>query len=290
MSRAPTNWRRSIRWRAGSRSPRQALPRSAPRLSRSGRPPARARGAASREEGRGGGGDPVALGDLRDTGCPDHRSGDRGRVSPKPGLHGGGQAGDKRQRRRGCWARWIRRQQPIAGCWFQPGSECARRRAPCRPPARTPAGQRSDPALRRPPPTGSPVLRIQAVSSSASAAVALANAASVALIAYVNGVNDGDGAAQEQLLQEFRAATVRVNRLKSKLKALEGSGASSADVNKARADRDAAELVAGAASDAYKASQASRVSAGRLQVLSPAVAGPERSHQQAPASRLHRPA
>ena len=84
--------------------------------------------------------------------------------------------------------------------------------------------------------TGSPVLRIQAVSSSASAAVALANAASVALIAYVNGVNDGDRAAQEQLLQEFRAATERVNRLKSKLQALEGSGASSADVNKARAD------------------------------------------------------
>ena len=101
--------------------------------------------------------------------------------------------------------------------------------------------------------------------------MALANAASVALIAYVNGVNDGDVAAQKRLLQEFRAATVRVNRLRSRLKSLEGSGASSADVNKARADRDAAELVAGAARDAYKASQASRVSAGQLQVLSPAV-------------------
>ena len=117
---------------------------------------------------------------------------------------------------------------------------------------------------------GSPVLRVQAVSSSASAAVALANATSAALIAYVNGVNNGDVAAQKKLLQEFRSATVRVNRLESKLKVLEGSGASSAGVNKARADRDAADLVAGAASDAYKASQESRVSAGQLQVLSPA--------------------
>lgn len=117
---------------------------------------------------------------------------------------------------------------------------------------------------------GSPVVRIQAVRSTAPTAVALANATSAALIAYVNGVNDGDGAAQKQLLQDFRAATVRVNRLRSKLNALEGSGATSADINKVRADRDAAELVAGAASAAYQTSQANRVSAGRLQVLSPA--------------------
>ncbi len=117
---------------------------------------------------------------------------------------------------------------------------------------------------------GSPVVRIQAVSSSASAAVSLANATSAALIAYVNGVNDGDGAAQEQLLKKFRAATVRVNRLTSRVKALGASGSESAELNKARAARDAAELVAGAVSAAYKASQEGRASAGRLQVLSPA--------------------
>ncbi len=117
---------------------------------------------------------------------------------------------------------------------------------------------------------GSPVVRIQAVSTSASSAVSLANATSAALIAYVNGVNDGEGATQEPLLKKFRAATVRVNRLRSRVKALGASGSDSADLNKARATRDAAELVAGAASAAYKASQEGRASASRLQVLSPA--------------------
>lgn len=116
---------------------------------------------------------------------------------------------------------------------------------------------------------GSPVLRVKATNPTRDGAIELANAASIALIAYLERINRG-GSAGQDLLKEFRDATVKVNRLGARVKALKSSSADPATVNQARAARDAARLVARAASAAYGTSQENRASVGSLQVLSPA--------------------
>jgi hypothetical protein len=119
--------------------------------------------------------------------------------------------------------------------------------------------------------TGSPVVRIRASASSGSGARALANAASLALIDYIDQLNTDRGAGKE-LLREFEDATVKVNRFDARLKALKGSGAGAQAINEARAARDTAALRARAASGDYQTSQTNRAAGARLQVLSPAVA------------------
>ncbi len=116
---------------------------------------------------------------------------------------------------------------------------------------------------------GSPVVRVQATDSTSSGAIELANAASIALIGYINRINDDRGAGRA-LLKEFEDASVKVNRLRARLKALKSSDADPNTINEARAARDAAELQARSASTDYQTSQANRASGGRLQVLSPA--------------------
>jgi capsular polysaccharide biosynthesis protein len=117
--------------------------------------------------------------------------------------------------------------------------------------------------------TGSPVVRVRATESSSSGATDLANAASVALIDYIDRLNTNRGAGRSQL-NEFQEATVRVIRLDARLKALKKSDADALSINKAKAARDTAALEAKAASSDYQTSQANRASGATLQVLSPA--------------------
>jgi hypothetical protein len=117
--------------------------------------------------------------------------------------------------------------------------------------------------------TGSPVVRVQASDSSSSGATRLADAASVALIDYIDRINADRGAGRA-LLKEFQDATVRVNRLDARLKAMKKSDAGARSMNEARAARDTAALQAKAASSDYQTSQTNRASGARLRVLSPA--------------------
>jgi hypothetical protein len=116
---------------------------------------------------------------------------------------------------------------------------------------------------------GSPLVRVQATDATSTGAIKLANAASSALIGYINRLNDDAGAGQA-LLKEFEDATVKINRLSARLKSLKSSGADPNTITEARAARDAAKLQARSASADYQTSQTNRASGGRLQVLSPA--------------------
>jgi capsular polysaccharide biosynthesis protein len=113
----------------------------------------------------------------------------------------------------------------------------------------------------------SPVVRVQATSPTTGGAKSAANAASVALAGYVNQLNRSGGA-QQRLLKEFQAATVRVDAAKAQLTEARSSGADPATVSKASAALDAAKLTEHAASTAYQTSQENSTSVGDLQVLS----------------------
>jgi len=104
----------------------------------------------------------------------------------------------------------------------------------------------------------SPVIRLEAEASSAEGAIELTNAASRALIDYINDFNS-NAQTGEELLQQYQDAQARVVRLASQA-AVSGSASQQAELRAARLEADALE-------EAYRSSLDGDASGNDLQVL-----------------------
>lgn len=112
----------------------------------------------------------------------------------------------------------------------------------------------------------SPVILVEAEADSASKAIETANAASDALIAYINELNSNQSES-ERLLKVYEDAKDEIARLQTELQDLP---AGSEDANLAKAQLSVEELKVNASEEAYRGSLEENTSGNDLRVLTSA--------------------
>jgi hypothetical protein len=132
----------------------------------------------------------------------------------------------------------------------------------------------------------SPAFRVFATGSSSTAAIALANTAARALIAYEGTANDSNPEA-ESLLREYHGAALALHRASAKLTAIEESrrgaklqgSALASNLAPARAERDTAAARVQAVGDAYTAAITSQAPRHGLVSLLAGATGASSDHK-----------